>query len=264
MVKNFKQSKIYKIESIYSNDDEPIYIGSTTKSYLSQRMTAHRSGYKRYNKTGLGFMSSYVMFDKYGIDNCKISLLENVDANNSDELKVYEAKYIKLLNCVNINYNQIIKKPQNFNNMKIQLIKELETGTNTDITDESILNHPKLKLFINLIKDLGYNYTKKHITGEELITNFKNIFSNSELYINQKAAKINYNIPYFNFDDKTTSIRQLLGHLNTILRVYSLKISKHQQTIKNKKNYCYKIEILKDVDKLIKCKVEEGYILNHQ
>ena len=96
----------------------PIY----TKAYLSQRMTAHRSGYKRYNKTALGFMSSYLMFDKYGIDKCKISLLENVDANNSDELKAYEAKYRKLLNCVNINHNQIIKKTQNIKKMiKINL-----------------------------------------------------------------------------------------------------------------------------------------------
>ena len=79
-------------------------------------MTAHRSGYKRYNKTLLSFISSSLIFDKYGIDNCKISLLENVDANNSDELKAYEAKYIKLLSCVDINHNQIIKKPQNFTN----------------------------------------------------------------------------------------------------------------------------------------------------
>ena len=129
---------------------------------------------------------------------------------------------------------------------------------------QTIMNYSKTKLFINLIKDLGYNNifnTKKYITGEELITNFKNIFSNSELYLNQKAAKINYDIPYFKYDDKTTSIKQLLGHLNTILRDYSLKISKHQQTIMNEKHYCYKIEILNDVDELLKYKIEKGYKL---
>ena len=81
-------------------------------------MTAHRSGYKRYNKTSLGFIPSSLIIDKSGIDNCKISLLEDVDANNSDEMNAYEASYKKLLNCVNIDHNHMIEKPQNFNNTK--------------------------------------------------------------------------------------------------------------------------------------------------
>ena len=142
MLKIFKRSKIYKIELIYSNDDEPIFIGLTTKEYLSQLMAAHRSGYKRHNKTVLGFMSSHVMFDKYGIDNCKISLLENVDANNSDELKLHETKYIKLLNCVNSNYNQIIKNPQNIKNMekndKDKFMKLIQLFYKNDISNIKI------------------------------------------------------------------------------------------------------------------------------
>ena len=102
MVKNYNNSKIYKIEYINSDNNEQVYIGSTTKKYLSQRMTAHRSEYKLFNMNkNKGYNSSYLIFDKYGIDNCKISLLENVNASNLDELKAYETKYIKLLNCVN-------------------------------------------------------------------------------------------------------------------------------------------------------------------
>ena len=156
MVKNFNNGKIYKIEYIYSNDDEAIYIGSTTKKYLSQRMTAHRAAYKRYNKTSIGFMSSFIMFNKYGVNNCKISLLENVISSNSDELKIHECKYIKLLNCVNIHYNEDKHKKDvliqynedkhiqqhkediliqffynnNITNTKIKLIKELENEAN--------------------------------------------------------------------------------------------------------------------------------------
>ena len=154
MLKIFKRSKIYKIELIYSNDDEPIFIGLTTKEYLSQLMAAHRSGYKRRNKKVLGFMSSNVMFDKYGSDNCKISLLENVDANNSDELKLHETKYIKLLlltqllNCVNSNYNQIIKNPQNIKNMekndKDKFMKLIQLFYKNDISNI------KIKLFNEL------------------------------------------------------------------------------------------------------------------
>jgi hypothetical protein len=42
---NYKQGKIYKIVAIDGPDDE-IYIGSTTKKYLSERMSPHRNGYK--------------------------------------------------------------------------------------------------------------------------------------------------------------------------------------------------------------------------
>ena len=42
---NYNNGKIYKIEN---NIDDMIYIGSTTKQYLSQRMDKHRSSYKRW------------------------------------------------------------------------------------------------------------------------------------------------------------------------------------------------------------------------
>ena len=48
---NYANGKIYKIESIINIEDieEPlIYIGSTTKNYLSQRMDEHRSNYKMW------------------------------------------------------------------------------------------------------------------------------------------------------------------------------------------------------------------------
>ena len=47
---NYKNGKIYKIEPICEHDEGEIYIGSTTKQYLSQRMTAHRNGYKRFKE----------------------------------------------------------------------------------------------------------------------------------------------------------------------------------------------------------------------
>ena len=112
---------------------------------------------------------------------------------------------------------------------------------NNDATN--IMNFNKTKLIIELIKNIGFNNifdSKKYISNEELLTNFKIIFNNSSLYSNQKASKLNYNIQYFKFDDSTTS-KQLLGHLNTILRDFSVKISKKQQTIKNIKHNFYHI-----------------------
>ena len=101
---NYNNGKIYKIEPIVEHDEDEIYVGSTTKHYLSQRMVNHRSDYKRYieGKTKYIF-SSFKLFDKYGVENCEISLIETVNANSNDELKAREKHYIQLLKCVNKN-----------------------------------------------------------------------------------------------------------------------------------------------------------------
>ena len=46
---------------------------------------------------------NFKLFEKYGIDNCKIILLELVNANSKDELHAREAYHIKSVSCVNRN-----------------------------------------------------------------------------------------------------------------------------------------------------------------
>lgn len=97
---NYNNGKVYKIEPMNGAEGE-IYIGSTTKNYLSQRMTTHRSGYNSFKNGKSPFVTSYLLFDKYGVENCKILLLELVNVNSKDELLTREAHYIKTLACVN-------------------------------------------------------------------------------------------------------------------------------------------------------------------
>ena len=189
MVIIYKHSKIYKIEYIYTNDDDPIYIGSTTNEYLSRRLIQHKYGYVRYKKHYSSFISSYIMFDIYGINNCRISLLENVNVTNSNELRAYEAKYIKLLNCVNITYNETNVSSRRIMNFKI-----------LKLNDKIKIMH-LIQLFYNNDISNGYNNSyniTKYITKDELILNYKNIFSNNELYENEEAVKNIYNAPYLN------------------------------------------------------------------
>ena len=95
---NYDQSKVYKI---WSPNGDKIYVGSTTKQYLSQRMTAHRKDYN-YWKSGKGhFITSYLLFDEYGLDGCFIELLEAKSCNSKDELKQLEGGYIRDMACVN-------------------------------------------------------------------------------------------------------------------------------------------------------------------
>ena len=67
----YHNSKIYQITDIGYNK---CYIGSTTEE-LSQRMARHRAGYKRFLKSGKKLMSSFNLFNEYGLENCKIELI---------------------------------------------------------------------------------------------------------------------------------------------------------------------------------------------
>lgn len=91
---DYKKGKIYKI---VDPNEEMIYVGSTCQQYLCCRMSTHRSSYKRLNN----YCSSHDIFDKYGVENCKILLIENYPCNSKEELIKKEAEYIKQLNCVN-------------------------------------------------------------------------------------------------------------------------------------------------------------------
>ena len=99
---DYNNSKIYKIEPINSLDDSDVYIGKTTKKYLCQRKEEHKGKYNAWKNGDIRYYyTSFIIFEKYGFDNCQITLIETVNANNKDELRLREAHYIKTISCVN-------------------------------------------------------------------------------------------------------------------------------------------------------------------
>jgi hypothetical protein len=94
----FSHGKIYKIEPVNCIDTDDIYIGSTTTT-LEIRMYRHLHYYA--NNTG-GIRSTKI-FDKYGVENCQISLIENFPCLSRKELFTREAFFINSLSCVNKN-----------------------------------------------------------------------------------------------------------------------------------------------------------------
>ena len=98
---NYNNGKIYKIEPITGGEDGGIYVGSTTKELLSQRMATHRSNYKQWQNGKGGKVTSFDLFKKYGVENCHITLLEQVNATCKDELHARERHYIQSLACIN-------------------------------------------------------------------------------------------------------------------------------------------------------------------
>jgi hypothetical protein len=104
-INEYNNSFIYKIISSSPNFQEHMtYYGSTIQT-LNNRMDNHRSKYINNNLN----CSSKKIFDKYGLDNCFIQLVENCNCNDKYELKLIEAFYIKNNLCCNDNIPSGIK-----------------------------------------------------------------------------------------------------------------------------------------------------------
>jgi hypothetical protein len=97
---NYANTKIYKIFS-YSGDK--IYIGATTKQYLSQAMSKHRDNYTQYKKGKTHHISLFDLFDEYEISNCLIELIDSRPCANKNEAVKFQGEYVKSLNCINKN-----------------------------------------------------------------------------------------------------------------------------------------------------------------
>jgi hypothetical protein len=97
MENKYQRGKIYKIVDIgYTK----CYIGSTIET-LSNRMSGHRSAYKSFSKGLNKLVSSGVLFEEFGLENCKIELIENYPCETKDELHRREGYYIQNTDCVN-------------------------------------------------------------------------------------------------------------------------------------------------------------------
>ena len=93
----YSTAKIYKI---VDNAYTECYIGSTIMA-LSSRMALHRRDYKQYKAGQAKYVSSYALFDLYGVDNCKIELIEDYPCESREHLAKREGYYIKREQCIN-------------------------------------------------------------------------------------------------------------------------------------------------------------------
>ena len=94
----YHNSKIYQITDVGYNK---CYIGSTTEE-LCMRMARHRADYKKFlnGKRRLN-TSSFDLFDEFGVENCKIELIEYYKCDTLQELQRKEGEHIKNTECVN-------------------------------------------------------------------------------------------------------------------------------------------------------------------
>jgi hypothetical protein len=136
----YQNSKIYKI---YSDLGDKVYIGCTTKQYLSQRMAKHKYDFTYYKKkredTGFAFVYSYLLFDEYGVDNCKIELLETYPCNSIDEIRKREAHYIKTIPNINNYHNWTPERIEDKKQKEKKQAKELYDKNKTKLMEKGKL-----------------------------------------------------------------------------------------------------------------------------
>jgi hypothetical protein len=89
-VNKYQQGKIYKL---ISSQTDKIYIGSTCKKYLSQRLTAHKNSYKLYLKNNTcDYITS---FEILKLEDVEIILIETYPCNSKDELTARERHWME-------------------------------------------------------------------------------------------------------------------------------------------------------------------------
>jgi hypothetical protein len=94
---DYKQGKIYMIIDV---DGRIRYYGSTTLT-LMERWWAHKSNFNTWKKGSGSSCAIYKYFDKHGIDNFRIELVEDYPCDNDEQLRMKEDEYIRENECVN-------------------------------------------------------------------------------------------------------------------------------------------------------------------
>jgi len=98
-VRDYSKGKVYKIV-VDTKEEYLPYVGSTIEE-LSRRMAGHRGTYKHWKKNGKGHLRSYDLFDKFGVDKCKIILLEEYPCENISQLLMKEREWFDKMECCN-------------------------------------------------------------------------------------------------------------------------------------------------------------------
>ena len=87
---------IYKLVSNFTDN---IYIGSTTKKYLSERLASHKYDYNKWIKNKINYISSFELFK---LGDVIIECLEIIKYDDKQTLWMAEGKWQKQLKCINL------------------------------------------------------------------------------------------------------------------------------------------------------------------
>jgi len=149
--------KIYKL---VCNVTGLVYYGSTTKS-LKQRLTEHKSDYKRYLQGKTNYLTSFKIIEN---GDYNIYLVENYGCLNKKQLESIERVYIENYKCINKNIVGRTKKEydKEYRTNNKDKIKEYRQN-NKDYYKEYRANN-KHKLKEKFECECGGRYTYQNIS----------------------------------------------------------------------------------------------------
>jgi len=139
---NYQNGKIYKI---VCHTTGKVYVGSTTKEYLSQRLAKHVKCFRSYLKNGKNnrnYITSYQVLEN---NNYEIMLLELCPCSCIDELHLRERFYTHTIECVNKVKNQGIKAELGKKEYDKQKNKEYREKNKDLIKEKQKVYHEKNK-----------------------------------------------------------------------------------------------------------------------
>ena len=116
MENKYANGKIYKI---VDNGYNKCYIGATIES-LSQRMTRHRKHYREFLNGTKQRLTLFDIFTEFGVENCKIELIEKFPCDSKEELTAREGINIRNTECVNKRIEGRTKE-EYYNDNKVKL-----------------------------------------------------------------------------------------------------------------------------------------------
>ena len=97
---DYSNGRIYFVEPICEHEDNEFYYGSTIQK-LCKRMDKHRHDFKSWKDNNRRKIMCFELFEKYGIENCKIYLVELYPCESREELEAREGYYIRNYECIN-------------------------------------------------------------------------------------------------------------------------------------------------------------------
>ena len=84
-------------------------------------MDGHRNNYRSWKNGKTDKINSFDLYEKYGVENCKIYLVELYPCETKEELFAREGYYIKNNKCVNKNVAGRTRKEHQEDNKEILL-----------------------------------------------------------------------------------------------------------------------------------------------
>ena len=122
----YQRGKIYKVvDESYTE----CYIGSSTQKFLCNRMASHRANYKLWKQQRYANCAVFSLFDKYGVDSCKIELIELYPCESLEELRRREGHWIK--SEERINNREAGRTDWNPNMITLRDSRNTKSGTKT-------------------------------------------------------------------------------------------------------------------------------------